>query len=65
MTTRSASSLFRVAAMLLTSAGLGRAETIKPTRVEGAIQWVYDYEEGRKLAGANGKPLMVVFRCER
>ena len=51
--------------MLLTSAGLSGADTIKPSPVDGTIQWVYDYEEGRKVAGDNGKPLMVVFRCER
>jgi hypothetical protein len=25
--------------------------------------WLTDYEEGRKLAQATGKPMMVVFRC--
>lgn len=65
MTTRSTSFPFLVAAMVLTYAGLSGAENIKPSPVDGAIRWVYDYEEGRKVARANGKPLMVVFRCER
>jgi hypothetical protein len=38
---------------------------IPATPVEGKIQWVYDYAEGRKLARETGKPMFVVFRCER
>lgn len=41
------------------------ADVIKPTPVEGAIKWVYSYEEGKRLARESGKPLFVVFRCER
>jgi hypothetical protein len=52
--------------MLLTAAArLVAAEKIAPTPVEGPIHWIYDYEEGRKLAAESKKPLMVVFRCER
>ena len=66
MITRSTLSLFLVPVMLLTAAArLNGAEKIAPSPVDGTIRWVYDYEEGRKLAAENGKPLMVVFRCER
>ena len=43
---------------------LSRAE-IAPERVTGGIDWIYDYAEAKKLAEKNGKPLFVVFRCER
>jgi|GEM_PF-4644308 len=35
------------------------------TPVEGNINWVYDYAEGQKLSKKTGKPMFVVFRCER
>lgn len=41
------------------------AAVVKPTPVTGKIQWVYSYAEGQKLARESGKPLFVVFRCER
>lgn len=52
------------AAVLCCGTGL-RAETIPPKPVEGKIAWVYSYEEGKKEAGRSGKPVFVVFRCER
>ena len=36
-----------------------------PVPVDGKINWVYRYEEGKRLARETGKPLFVVFRCER
>jgi hypothetical protein len=36
---------------------------VKP--VDGKIKWVSSYEEGQKQARQAGKPLFVVFRCER
>ena len=36
---------------------------VKP--VDGKISWVHSYAEGKKRAGQTGKPLFVVFRCER
>jgi hypothetical protein len=36
---------------------------VKP--LTGKITWVHSYAEGKKLAGQTGKPLFVVFRCER
>ncbi len=41
------------------------AEEVKTIPVTGNIQWVYSYAEGQKLARETGKPLWVVFRCER
>ena len=52
-------------ALLLSSARPLVAAAIAPTPVTGRIQWVMNYDEGKKLARANGKPLLVVFRCER
>ncbi len=41
------------------------AAEIPPQLLGGKIDWVYSYDEGRQLARENGKPLFVVFRCER
>jgi hypothetical protein len=38
---------------------------VPPQPVDGSISWVYRYAEGKRLARATGKPLFVVFRCER
>jgi len=38
---------------------------IPAVEVSGKIRWVYDYEQGKQLARQNGKPMFVVFRCER
>lgn len=35
------------------------------TKVDGNIDWVFDYEEGKQLSKETGKPMFVVFRCER
>lgn len=42
-----------------------RTEEVPPQPVEGAIDWIFGYEAGKKLAQQNGKPMFVVFRCER
>jgi hypothetical protein len=34
-------------------------------KIDGLINWVYDYEQGRRLAKQTGRPMFVVFRCER
>lgn len=34
-------------------------------KIGGKIEWVYDYEEGKRKSGTTGKPMFVVFRCER
>jgi hypothetical protein len=54
-----------VVVAVLAAAGWVRAETIPPQKVDGKITWVYGYAEGQRLARENGKPLFVVFRCER
>lgn len=41
------------------------ADAPEPVPVDGKIDWVYQYEEGKRLARETGKPLFVVFRCER
>ena len=43
----------------------GAATQIAPTPVPGKIAWVYNYAEGQQLARETGKPMFVVFRCER
>lgn len=40
-------------------------EIPKPQPVDGKIKWVYDYEDGKRLSKESGKPMFVVFRCER
>lgn len=52
-------------AMLLAAARIAGAQEVKLIPVTGKIQWIYSYEEGQKLARQTGKPLFVVFRCER
>ena len=37
----------------------------KPQPVGGKIKWVYDYNQGKQLSESTGKPMFVVFRCER
>ena len=33
--------------------------------VDGEIEWVYDYQKGQALCKSTGKPMFLVFRCER
>jgi hypothetical protein len=40
-------------------------ERIPPQPVSGLFPWVYDYAEGKEEARKSGKPMFVVFRCER
>ena len=37
----------------------------KAQPVDGKIKWVYDYQEGQRVSQETGKPMFVVFRCER
>ena len=67
MTDRWVKKIFRL--VLLAAAGgiapgLEGAD-IPAVEVSGKIRWVYDYEQGKQLARQNGKPMFVVFRCER
>ena len=65
MTARFVSSRCVAGAMFFAVICLARAAAIEPTPVTGKIKWVYSYAEGQKLARETGKPLFVVFRCER
>jgi hypothetical protein len=40
-------------------------EKIPPQPVTGKIAWLYDYATGKQAARESGKPMFVVFRCER
>lgn len=55
--------------ILMTSSALvvSAKEIHKPETVEvsGKIDWVYDYQKGMKLSESTGRPMFVVFRCER
>ena len=51
-------------ATLCSPSPLASAE-VPTVKVNGNIRWVYDYDEGKRVARATGKPLFVVFRCER
>ena len=53
------------AAIVFFFAGDAHSETIQPDPVDGKIKWVYRYEDGKQEARRTGKPLFVVFRCER
>ena len=53
------------ATMLATTATSLLAEKIPAQKVDGRIDWVGDYQRGRSLAKQTGKPMLVVFRCER
>jgi len=52
-------------ALVLDSAPPAGAAEVKPIAVTGTIPWVYSYAEGQQLARETGKPMLVVFRCER
>ncbi|MBI4660809.1 MAG: hypothetical protein HY735_18385 [Verrucomicrobia bacterium] len=59
--------LFIASPMLLVSifaTGTEEVET-KPISVTGKIHWIFGYDQGQKLARETGKPMWVVFRCER
>lgn len=53
-----------VALFVVTSQALAQDKP-EPTPVDGKIEWVFDYDEGKKLSKQHGKPIFVVFRCER
>lgn len=53
-----------LAACMSTSATLA-AESPAAQPVTGKITWVYDYNEAKRVSKQTGKPMFVVFRCER
>lgn len=50
---------------LLSAATLSAIEKPETVPLSGKVKWVYDYEEGKRLSRELGKPMFVVFRCER
>lgn len=56
---------FLVALAIACSASAFALEKPKTLKVGGKIEWVYDYEEGKRLSKKTDKPIFVVFRCER
>lgn len=54
------------AILMTTSASVGFGMQKPATEpVDGLITWTYDYEEGQLASRTSGKPMFVVFRCER
>ena len=51
--------------LLLTNALTHAQEKPAPTEVSGDIDWVFDINEGQKISEDTGKPMFIVFRCER
>ncbi len=41
------------------------AEKPESQPIGGKITWVYDYEDAQGISRDTGKPMFVVFRCER
>lgn len=58
---------FLVVALFISMPSLGSVaqEKPEPTELDGKIEWVYDYEQGRIQAEKTDRPMFVVFRCER
>jgi hypothetical protein len=52
-------------ALLLGGVAIRAGDIPPPVPVDGKIHWVYRYEEGKRLSRETGRPLFVVFRCER
>ena len=54
-----------VSAAFLWPAAAGEIEKPPRLEVDGNIKWVYDYDQAKLVSQATGKPMFVVFRCER
>lgn len=57
-----------LATFVIASSGLdiaAAADAPEPQPLDGKINWVFDYQEGQWLSKESGKPMFVVFRCER
>ncbi len=66
MTTRHVSLLaIVVAASFFWPAASSAIDKPPTVEVDGNIKWVYDYDEAKLRSQASGKPMFVVFRCER
>ena len=44
---------------------VANAQKPESQKIDGKINWVYDYEEGKLLSESQDKPMFVVLRCER
>ncbi len=57
---------FLLPAVLLATLVPARAdESIAPQLVDGPIAWTYSYAAGKEQSRRTGRPMFVVFRCER
>lgn len=54
-----------VLGLILLSTSTTFAQKPEPQELDGNIEWVYDYEQGKLLSETTRKPMFVVFRCER
>jgi hypothetical protein len=52
------------ALLVLCCAGFVPASRAEAPKKAASPRWLSDWEQGRKEARANGKPIFVVFRCE-
>ena len=41
------------------------AQKPEPQEVGGKIDWVYDYQDAKRISLESGRPMFVVLRCER
>ncbi len=53
------------AALLAATPAPSMAQKPAVQKLDGLVNWIYDYEQGRQLSTRTGKPMFVVFRCER
>jgi hypothetical protein len=64
MSAISFSRFWMAGAMILTGSQIHAAE-VERIPLSGKIHWVYSYADGQRQARETGKPMFVVFRCER
>ncbi len=59
--------LILMSVLLIGGACIAARGAEKPAQqdISGKIEWVYDYEEGRRASRETGRPMFIVFRCER
>jgi len=57
--------VYALLVMSLFAASAWAIEKPKPQEIEGKIRWGFDYKEGQRISRDTGKPMFVVFRCER
>ena len=57
--------LLSIALLLTMTTWVSGQEKPEPTPLDGKIEWVFDYDQGKQLSQETGKPIFLVFRCER